>query len=538
MATMLKNRYIKAPDRGVDRVRPTNVLTDRQWLSLAWVRGGHGKLAPLPGYAKKITSGSVPTTPIVMLTRFRKSDDLEYHFVADQTKLYRWDPSTSSLTSLSDSLAAFAQNMDTAWAFATFLDKFYINAINQALYSGDGSSDFVAVGGDTFAAKTIIGFKNHLLAAGKNGDPLKLLWAADGTTTFTATAANDANEVPLKEFSDMPQRFMQIGPDICVLYGQRCTNIITFVGGDAVFAQANISKRIGSLGPHGVLDLGFNRHFLVGFGDFYIFNGLDFKSVGESIRDAFFNTEAHPNYLDRVRLLFDQITGLLYVFFVSRSMTQALGFYPDKMYIYDTIEDLWYGPSTLLHYVTATSELTGSFVVVINSISDIIDTVSLAIDDVHAWTSIGATMAFGVSTGQIHGFDSTLLTADGTDITREGVTGDKAIAKGSISLSAAGITAEEVDVNVYYITRVYYEVGDDDTTGTLTLEAAVREHLNETITYVTVGTITLGTVDTKKGHFDIRLKPGKYVRFRITGTNRLALRDIGWDYYRGGKVRR
>jgi len=535
---MLKTKYIRAPDRGVDNVRPPNVLTDRQWLSLAWTRGGHGKLEPLPGYVKKITSGDVPTTPIIMLTRFRKSDDLEYHFVGDETKLYRWDPSTAKLTSLSDSLAAFAQNMDTAWAFTAFLDKFYVNAVNQALYSGDGSSDFVAVGGDTFAARAIIGFKNHLLAAGKNGDPLKLFWAADGTTTFTATAANDAGDVPLKEFSDLPQRFMQIGPDICVLYGQKCTNVITFVGGDAVFAQSNVSKRIGSLGPHGVLDLGFNRHFVVGFGDFYIFNGLDFKSVGESIRDTFFNTDAHPNYLDRIRLLFDQITGLIYVFFVSRVMTQALGFYPDKMYIYDTIENLWYGPSTLLHYVTAVSELTGSFIVVIDSISDIIDIVGLLIDDVHAWTSIGATMAFGASNGQLYGFDKSLLTADGLDISREGVTGDKFITKGSISLTASGLEAESVDTNVYYITRIFYEVGDDDSTGTLTLEAAVREHLNDTITYTTVGTITLGTVDSNKGHFDVRLKPGRYIRFRITGTNRIALRDIGWDYYKGGKVRR
>src|SRR3990167_5491086 len=116
MASMLKSRYIKAPDRGVDRVRPTNVLTDRQWLSLAWTRGGHGKLAPLPGYEKKITAGTVPTTPIIMLERFRKSDNLEYHFLADNTKLYRWDPSLGTITSLSDSLSAFAQNMDNAWA--------------------------------------------------------------------------------------------------------------------------------------------------------------------------------------------------------------------------------------------------------------------------------------------------------------------------------------------------------------------------------------------------------------------------------------
>src|SRR3990167_5322639 len=146
---ILKTKYIPAPDRGEDRVRPTNVLTDRQWLSLAWSRGGHGKIARLSGYLKKITSGSVPTTPLTMLARFRRSDDLEYHFVADKTDIYRWDPSVGILSSLSSSLAAFNQDMDKPWSFTYFLDNFYINAKNQGLYKWTGSGDFTAIGGDS-----------------------------------------------------------------------------------------------------------------------------------------------------------------------------------------------------------------------------------------------------------------------------------------------------------------------------------------------------------------------------------------------------
>src|SRR3990167_5249638 len=370
------------------------------------------------------------------------------------------------------------------------------------MYKWNDTGDFVAVGGDTFAARAMIGFKNHLLLAGKDGDPLKGYWSADGTATFTASASNDAGEVPLKDFSDLPQRFLQLGPDVCVLYGQRCTNVFTFVGGDAVFAQVNVSKRIGIFGPRGALDLGFNRHFIVAFGDFYIFDGLNFKSCGESIRDAFFNTEANINFLDRVRLSFDQITGLVYVYYVSRDATVAQGFYPDKMYVYDTIEDMWYGPSTLLHYVTATSELTGSFVQVIDSISDIIDSVSLLIDDFHSFTSICASMAFGASTGQLYGFNASLFTADGTDIPRSGETGDKYIGKAGLNLG--NLEPTEIENKTFYVNRILYEVGDDDSTGTLTLEAAVREHLNETVTYQTIGTITLGTTDLKFGHFDCR----------------------------------
>ena len=95
--------------------------------------------------------------------------------------------------------------------------------------------------------------------------------------------------------------------------------------------------------------------------------------------------------------------------------------------------------------------------------------------------------------------------------------------------------SESRDVN-----RILYEVGDDDSTGTLTLEAAVREHLNETVTYQTIGTITLGTTDLKFGHFDCRgvLPKGRWIRFRITGTSRIALRELGWEFNEGGRIRR
>lgn len=181
------------------------------------------------------------------------------------------------------------------------------NGINPPLYwfpnlpSGTPPKTLPGFGiGDPFEGATalvIASFKRHLVLAnideGGGLEPYTLWWSNPADPNSVpgdwnyASATSDAGRAYLPETGGEIIA-MKTLRDQLIVYRQRATHSMSYVGGQFIFNIRTLFSRVGLYAPRAVAEIN-GQHLIVSQGDIYLHDGVNLRSVGEDkIKRTFF----------------------------------------------------------------------------------------------------------------------------------------------------------------------------------------------------------------------------------------------------------
>lgn len=123
--------------------------------------------------------------------------------------------------------------------------------------------------------------------------------------------------------------------DGIVAYKDRAIYLGSYVGAPEAWTFQEIPGDVGCLAQGGIVDVG-AAHVLIGYDNFYLFDGSRPTPIGNPIKDWFF-TNLYTDYAYRIRTVHDRAASNVYFFYPSRSGAGAL----DKCVVYNYRINKW-----------------------------------------------------------------------------------------------------------------------------------------------------------------------------------------------------
>ncbi len=157
--------------------------------------------------------------------------------------------------------------------------------------------------------------------------------------SWTPAPGNDAGSAIL---ADTPGAVLCAYPlgESLYFYKRNAAYQCRFIGGQSTFQFRRVEAAIGALSSRAVCDIG-GAHLVVTDGDILLFDGVNKRSVGESvIRDYFFNN-IDPNRFEELFCIYNQPRDEVLIAWPQKSQAQATSGSPanNRALIYDISRD-------------------------------------------------------------------------------------------------------------------------------------------------------------------------------------------------------
>ncbi|WP_422096334.1 hypothetical protein [Variovorax sp.] len=183
--------------------------------------------------------------------------------------------------------------------------------------------------------------------------------------------------------------------DYVIAYKERAVYVGTFAGPPSMWDWTPVpGGEAGAVGQEAVCDVG-GAHFMVGDGDFWLFDGTRPQSIGEPVRE-WFRTNADPTYRFLTKATYDKQNSLVRVSFPSRNSAGVV----DRCLVYHTKRKQW-GLADQVVQAPLTYIAPGLTIDGLNTIAATIDALPNVPLDSQYWMGGGQSPAFFNSSNQL-----------------------------------------------------------------------------------------------------------------------------------------
>lgn len=534
-------KTISSPDRGVNYNRDPSLLEFREWFMMNGLRARLGVVENFPGWKSILANGQTLGGVATLLYEYTHLDQGNLLICGGPTKLYQYKVSDKTLTDISGAFS-FSVNLDNPWFPFQYADTLYLTCKQHGLHKyvaqkvekivgasipiGSRLSDGSVVGADSFhivpRARSGAILKDHIcLLNSVEGGAQNFVWAQEGRNdVWAALVSNDAGDFPLNDTPDEGVALHRLGDDL-IAYKTFTTIPIAFVGGNEVFGRREAVNKMGLLGPFALANRG-NSHLLMGPDRFYEYLGgaRVNDDIGITVNEKVYG-EIHPIFKSRSRTCWIRQTQEWLFFYADINSIGA----PNKFVIYNTQENLWYGPMEVVQGCgMARGRMDRQISKVINEITSLINATPEIIN--YALYGTGTPLSiFADSEGQIHEFIG--QNANGLPITRVLETGDQTI--GLDCQDATGRILTLPIGTIYNVQSLMIELGDVTTLQeNIQLQVGYRKTLNDPIAYTPPVDIFSRSGQQEVSNFG--RANGRFFRLKITCPNGSRIRLIAYKW--------
>lgn len=304
--------------------------------------------APTP-----VTPSDVPVLADVCLGAavVSRLDDLRRVFAGTGTNLYElvagaWNSVGSG----------YNGGADTRWSFAQFGDTTIASNLADAMQrSTGGAFSAIASAPKARVVFTVNGFVMALNTVdGTYGTQPDRWWcsALFDDTDWTPSVTTQATTGRLVSAPGRITAGGRLG-DYAVVYKEKAIYVGQYVGAPVVWDWQMIpGGDAGCVGQEAWCDVG-GGHFIVGYENFYLFDGVRAVPVGTGQVRQWFADNSDPEFRYRTRCLFDRQNNRVWVFFCGDGYDQ-----PNKALVYHMLSKQWglvdWTAEAVLNYYTAT----------------------------------------------------------------------------------------------------------------------------------------------------------------------------------------
>lgn len=340
-------KSISAPDKGVDKYLPINLIDDRSWSYVNNVHFTTGGMSKVLGWRRFLPNQEPLGEPIMAIDNFFKFDNSSWLLFFTPTRGFYFDETTDSLVSIGTYLSGGTDHLIRT---ENFNDNFIVtNGIDHPKY-WDGVNDLQDIpgiddmeGGITdFKAESVVNFNGFLMfgRTTENGFhfPQRIRWCQlqDMTKWKNDEDGNgQAGWADLTDGVDWIQSMKQLG-NYLVVYKERSIQVLSYVGGDLIFDKRPAIIGTGLLAPKAIIDLG-TEHIFIGPDNIYSFDLMEPKIAGDNISKDFFRLLNPSKSHLTTSFYIEEIPEAVFVF-VSIYSTNGL---PDKALVYNVDTKAW-----------------------------------------------------------------------------------------------------------------------------------------------------------------------------------------------------
>jgi hypothetical protein len=297
-------------------------------------------------------------------------------------------------------------------------------------------------------------------------------------------------------------------------------HLINYVGGTNIFDRRAIVEGLGSPSKFGVINLG-DSHLFMGNDDFYSFDGIQVRPIGQDIRRWFFS-QLNPSYYHNIRSFFIEEYGLAIWMYPSVSSTDG---YPDKAVVFEVNEEKWTErtiPATGVGYYQRDSSLT------YDQMTRPYDFYTTPYDSRQILANFPLNL-FGTKNGEVFILDES-ETADGATITAE-LIGKEFDQLGFASDDKGNVVPITSKQDIKYIDRVWFLIGGVGIDTAISVWIGGRDLITEDITWH--GPYTLLVNENGEGYVNCRVA-NRLLTLKLQATADFDLQEYRWEFETGG----
>lgn len=301
-------QHVNSPAAGIVQDSPPNAIDRRAWSDGLNIRFINGRVETSPGWEKFTAVAS--SSPVKHIAQYKKYDNTDFAIRITNTKVERYDPGTdtwiditgaSPLTGVTDDFVQSDTAFDT-YMFTNNVDRVKkwggtgnISNLGGLSTADDGAGGTV----DVTAAKGLTAFAGfmHLVNTQESSTRYAQRWRwsrfGNHEGWNNQSTYGQAGFADLVDGPDKLQTAIRLGGDFIALYKEDSISIAQYVGPPTVWSRRLVVNGVGLLAPGAVTNI-VNEHIFCASDNFYIFNGLAIKPVGDAIFDQFIS-ELNPS---------------------------------------------------------------------------------------------------------------------------------------------------------------------------------------------------------------------------------------------------
>lgn len=347
MAQRAITQKIQAPDLGIITSIPPDAINPRAWSGGLNVRFKDGYVETSPGW-EKFTSQDIGS-PIAAIEQFFLLDGVNYVVLVATDGVWYYDTGSDTwlditgdvLTAVIDDYISSDTWPDT-FIFTNNKDRVQkwlgtgVCASLAGLDTAEGASGTV----DVDAAKSVCVFSSFVHLANTREDatrfPQRWRWSRFNNAEGWSNVGT-YGQAGYADLTDGPDHLMvtrRLGNDYMALYKEHSIHIGQYVGPPTIWARRLVVSNIGLRAPGAVADLG-DEHIFLGDDNFYVFNGLAVKPIGQAIFNTFID-ELDPDKVEMVKAyVIDEDNEVWFIYPTSGNDT------PNRMVVYNYISSAW-----------------------------------------------------------------------------------------------------------------------------------------------------------------------------------------------------
>jgi len=222
--------------------------------------------------------------------------------------------------------------------------------VPQKYAQGDSQFSDLTNWPGTLRCKTIVPFKNHLIALNLTDSgtalPFSVRWSdaipegssSNGADTWnTASTASESGQTTIGGTKGHILNALALGNELMV-YKEDSVYAMTYVGGAFTFQIRERFKNAGLIARDAVVALGDGRHVFVSPDDIYIHNGTQLRSIiDDQVRTFFFN-DLEQDSIYRTFCAHNKIKNEVWFCYASSDATNDL---PNKALIWNYVDNSW-----------------------------------------------------------------------------------------------------------------------------------------------------------------------------------------------------
>lgn len=354
MASKWQSKTIMAPADGIVMNLPQNLILDTSWTDGLDVRFGKGYIEKVGGWEKFLPDQL--NGPLMAIENYYQFDGDEWLLLITPTSLYKYNPSTYSVTNITGDTPLTGTYEDVIIT-DTAQDMFVLTNNKDPIKYYDGSptgtlSDLPGltdceygpegVSVTSVRAKCILPYNNMLILGGttENGNdyPQRIRTSQIGNITKFKNNEDGSGECFVGDLTDGVDWIVRLLPykNYLVAYKERSIQILNYVGGSIVFDKWPAIVGTGLLAPRAVIDLG-DEHLFLGPDNFYSFNFQEVLVAGDDIAEDFFRL-LDPSKADLTTSFVVEEKSEAWFVFVSINSTTG---YHDMAVVYNYETKKW-----------------------------------------------------------------------------------------------------------------------------------------------------------------------------------------------------
>lgn len=287
---------------GVNKDLAPQDLDANTYSSIHNLRMQDGRLIPVRGHEKLFSPLPASIGPSHAFGVVRAGVPVIY--MGANNKIYKYASSTWADVSR---LVGGVYTTDAYWNHTVLNGCIFMNNgsdMPQVLEAGDNEFKDSANWPTTLRAKVMRPFKDYMFGFNLTNKPQGLIWsdpALSGTEPPSwdiTDPTTQAGEIILADTDGDIVEAQQLG-DSLVIYKTDAVYVCRFIGGVYIFSFQKLFNNRGALNTHCVATFD-DKHFVIGYNDIYVHDGLQFQSVAEGRVKTYFYKDLDQDKLDKV----------------------------------------------------------------------------------------------------------------------------------------------------------------------------------------------------------------------------------------------